>query len=51
MPEQWFFVSEIPAARRKIGRDVVRRLTLKERAAESPGRGAKMSEPVEKAKS
>ena len=50
IPEQWFFVSEIPrTARGKISRDVVRQLVLKERAAESPGRGAKISEPVEEA--
>ena len=50
IPEQWFFVSEIPrTARGKISRDVVRQLVLKERAAESPGRSAKISEPVEEA--
>jgi acyl-coenzyme A synthetase/AMP-(fatty) acid ligase/thioesterase domain-containing protein len=50
IPEQWFFVSEIPrTARGKISRDVVRQLVLKEGGAESSGRGAKISEQVEEA--
>lgn len=48
IPEQWFFVSEIPrTARGKINRDIVRRLVLEEKAAEPAGRYSTIAEAVE----